>query len=113
MLTACRLGDSETRFKSIDKEFEAARESAKDAKDAFMALKKQRCELFTKAYNHISNKINLVYQDLTKGKSSPQGGVAYLTLEDSDVRILTPPHGTDHSHRSRICTALNTTRCRQ
>lgn len=44
-----------------------------------------RCELFNKAYNHISERIDEVYKDLTKGKSAPMGGVAYLSLEDSEV----------------------------
>ncbi|OJA18897.1 hypothetical protein AZE42_14136, partial [Rhizopogon vesiculosus] len=43
-----------------------------------------RCELFNKAYNHISDRIDQVYKDLTKGKASPMGGVAYLSLEDSE-----------------------------
>ena len=47
-----------------------------------------RCELFNKAYNHISERIDQVYKDLTKGKMAPTGGVAYLTLEDSEVRVL-------------------------
>jgi chromosome segregation ATPase len=44
-----------------------------------------RCELFNKAYNHISERIDEVYKDLTRGKSAPMGGVAYLSLEDSEV----------------------------
>jgi structural maintenance of chromosome 1 len=44
-----------------------------------------RCDLFNKAYNHISERIDQVYKDLTKGKASPMGGVAYLSLEDSEV----------------------------
>ena len=45
----------------------------------------ERCELFNKAYNHISERIDQVYKDLTKGKAAPMGGVAYLSLEDSEV----------------------------
>ena len=44
-----------------------------------------RCDMFNKAYNHISDKIDQVYKDLTKGKASPMGGVAYLSLEDNEV----------------------------
>ena len=43
------------------------------------------CDLFNKAYNHISERIDQVYKDLTKGKAAPMGGVAYLSLEDSEV----------------------------
>jgi len=48
---------------------------------------RSRCDLFNKAYNHISDRIDQVYKDLTKGKASPMGGVAYLSLEDSEVCI--------------------------
>lgn len=44
-----------------------------------------RCEMFNKAYNHISDRIDQVYKDLTKGKAAPMGGVAYLSLEDNEV----------------------------
>lgn len=44
-----------------------------------------RCDLFNKAYNHISDRIDGVYKELTKGKAAPMGGVAYLSLEDSEV----------------------------
>lgn len=40
--------------------------------------------MFNKAYNHISERIDEVYKELTKGKAAP-GGVAYLSLEDSEV----------------------------
>ena len=39
-----------------------------------------------KAYNHVSEKIDVVYKDLTSGKAAPMGGVGYLSLEDSEVR---------------------------
>jgi hypothetical protein len=44
-----------------------------------------RCDMFNRAYTHISERIDQVYKDLTKGKASPMGGVAYLSLEDSEV----------------------------
>jgi structural maintenance of chromosome 1 len=47
-----------------------------------------RTDLFTKAYEHISERIDQVYKDLTKGKAAPMGGVAYLALEDSEVRTV-------------------------
>jgi hypothetical protein len=68
-----------------------------------------RFELFMKAYSHVSDRIDGVYKDLTRGKASPMGGVAYLSLEDSEVSGwsgpvillsfrfwtgLTPPIGT-------------------
>lgn len=46
-----------------------------------------RCDLFNKAFNHIAERIDEVYKGLTKGKAAPVGGVAYLSLEDSEVSI--------------------------
>ncbi|GAA5960068.1 hypothetical protein JCM3765_006153 [Sporobolomyces pararoseus] len=83
-----RLGDSEQRFKDIDKEFDSAREQAKQAKDAFNVIKKKRCDLFNKAFRHIEDRIDQVYKDLTKGKASPQGGIAYLSLEEPEEPYL-------------------------
>jgi structural maintenance of chromosome 1 len=80
------LGDSEQRFKDIDGEFDQAREDTRKARDAFNSIKKKRCDLFNKAFKHIEDRIDEVYKDLTKGKASPQGGVAYLSLEEPEVR---------------------------
>jgi structural maintenance of chromosome 1 len=57
-------------------------------KDAFNVVKKKRCDLFNKAFRHIEDRIDQVYKDLTKGKASPQGGIAYLSLEEPEVRFL-------------------------
>jgi len=53
-----------------------------------MFMTGRRCDLFNKAYTHISDHIDQVYKELTKGKASPMGGVAYLSLEDSEVRRI-------------------------
>jgi structural maintenance of chromosome 1 len=50
------------------------------------------CDLFNKAFNHISERIDPVYKELTKGKAAPHGGVAYLSLEDSDVSPPSSPY---------------------
>jgi hypothetical protein len=46
------------------------------------------CDLFNKAFTHIADKIDTVYKDLTKGNNAPTGGVAYLSLEESDVSLI-------------------------
>ncbi|KAI0078626.1 cohesin complex subunit psm1 [Panus rudis PR-1116 ss-1] len=79
-----RLDDVEAKLVETEKEAEKARKESKTAREQFNDVKKRRCELFNKAYNHISERIDQVYKDLTKGKSAPMGGVAYLTLEDSE-----------------------------
>ncbi|KAF7352348.1 Structural maintenance of chromosomes protein [Mycena venus] len=79
-----RLEDVEAKLADTEKEADKARQDSKTARDAFNDIKRRRCELFNKAYNHISDRIDQVYKDLTKGKASPMGGVAYLSLEDSE-----------------------------
>jgi structural maintenance of chromosome 1 len=88
----------------MEKEADKARKDSKSARDQFNDVKRRkhlnssavlerhshlatRCELFNKAYNHISDRIDQVYKDLTKGKASPMGGVAYLSLENSEVSL--------------------------
>nr|VWO99827.1 NOT4p [Ganoderma boninense] len=80
-----RLDDVEAKMVETEKEAEKARKDSKTARDQFNEIKRKRCELFNKAYNHISERIDQVYKDLTKGKMAPTGGVAYLTLEDSEA----------------------------
>ena len=100
-----RLDDVEAKLVETEKEADKARKDSKTARDQFNDVKQRRyvssfyvigkrsyprdnrCELFNKAYNHISERIDQVYKDLTKGKAAPMGGVAYLSLEDSEVRI--------------------------
>ncbi|KAF8214101.1 condensin complex subunit SMC1 [Mycena galopus ATCC 62051] len=79
-----RLEDVEAKLADTEKEADKARQDSKSARDAFNDIKRRRCELFNKAYNHISDRIDHVYKDLTKGKASPMGGVAYLSLEDNE-----------------------------
>ncbi|KAG2008796.1 cohesin complex subunit psm1 [Coprinopsis cinerea AmutBmut pab1-1] len=79
-----RLDDVESKLAATEKEAEKARKDSKEARDRFNDVKKRRCDLFNKAYNHISDRIDQVYKDLTKGKASPMGGVAYLSLEDNE-----------------------------
>ncbi|KAJ6610416.1 condensin complex subunit SMC1 [Mycena sp. CBHHK59/15] len=79
-----RLEDVETKLADTEKEADKARRDSKNARDEFNEVKRKRCELFNKAYNHISDRIDQVYKDLTKGKASPMGGVAYLSLEDNE-----------------------------
>jgi structural maintenance of chromosome 1 len=92
-----RLDDVEAKLADTEKEADKARKDSKSARDQFNDVKRRRylnsltvyelhshfatrCELFNKAYNHISDRIDQVYKDLTKGKASPMGGVAYLSL---------------------------------
>ena len=85
---AFRLDEVADKLAATDKAHDASRKQAKDAKEAFDQVRNERTRLFMKAYTHISERIDQVYKDLTKGKNSPMGGVAYLSLEDSEEPYL-------------------------
>jgi structural maintenance of chromosome 1 len=78
----------QNKLNETEKEARHAKEESTKARDEFNDLKKRRCELFNKAFSHMSGCIDKVYKDLTKGKAFPMGGVAYLSLEDDDVSRL-------------------------
>ena len=82
--TAERLDQLEKELKSCEHEIDGGREQVRESRDEFQLIKKQRSDLFMKAYHHIADRIDGVYKDLTKTKMAPMGGVAYLTLEDTD-----------------------------
>lgn len=83
-----RLNDTEQRLAEVDGEFDRARRETKKAQDEYMRLKKIRCDLFNKAFDHISSKIDSVYKELTKSKASPKGGSAYLIVENGEEPYL-------------------------
>lgn len=107
-----RLDAVEGKLKAVEAEGKEIGQKTKEARDAFLAVKKKRfvavacldygemlidlsrCDLFNKAFNHIAEHIDEVYKNLTKGKAAPVGGVAYLSLEDSEVGFTTVPIGT-------------------
>ncbi|KAJ3410001.1 Structural maintenance of chromosomes protein 1, partial [Chytridiales sp. JEL 0842] len=83
-----KFDDVEAKLRATTDEFENARKEAKAAKDAFNAIKQKRYKLFHTAFTHISEKIDVIYKQLTKSKTFPLGGTAYLSLEDSDEPYL-------------------------
>ena len=83
-----RLTGVEARLKTTDKEFESARRTAKHTREEFEDVRNMRLELFNKAFSHISDQIDAVYKDLTRGVASHMGGQAYLDTEDGDEPYL-------------------------
>ena len=71
-----RLETVQGRLKTTDQEFEDSRKSAKKAKEDFQEVKEQRFELFSKAFQHISEQIDPIYKNLTRDASLPMGGQA-------------------------------------
>ncbi|KAJ3142646.1 Structural maintenance of chromosomes protein 1 [Physocladia obscura] len=83
-----KFDDVEAKLRMTAEEFENARKDAKSAKDAFIEIKTERLTKFRNAFNHISEQIDKIYKDLTKSKTFPLGGTAYLSLEDSEEPYL-------------------------
>ncbi|KAJ4293078.1 Structural maintenance of chromosomes protein 1 [Kalmusia sp. IMI 367209] len=83
-----RLGAARDKLRQIEDDFNVARKKATEAKHAFEKVKEERLELFMKAYEHITENILPVYQELTKSTQFPLGGTAYLDLEDSSEPYL-------------------------
>ena len=71
-----RLETVQTRLRTCEKEFDAAKEAAKRAKEEFEAVKDKRLDLFNKAFSHISDQIDHVYKELTRNPAFPMGGNA-------------------------------------
>ncbi|KAG0024998.1 Structural maintenance of chromosomes protein 1 [Podila clonocystis] len=83
-----RLDGVEARLRKTDKEFNAARKSARTIKEAFSAVKQERYDRFHTAFQHISEKIDEIYKSLTRSTAFPMGGTAYLSLEDMEEPYL-------------------------
>ncbi|KAJ3332898.1 Structural maintenance of chromosomes protein 1 [Blyttiomyces sp. JEL0837] len=83
-----KFADVEAKLRATADEFDNARKEAKAAKDAFNKIKDERFSRFSAAFKHISESIDTIYKELTKSKTFPLGGTAYLSLEDSDEPYL-------------------------
>ncbi|WVF72212.1 hypothetical protein IAT40_007024 [Kwoniella sp. CBS 6097] len=82
-----RLADVEAGLEEAEQEADDTRRESKRAKDEFQSLKKKRCDLFNKAFNHMSGIIDKIYKDLTKSQNQV-GGTAWFTLEDAEEPYL-------------------------
>ncbi|XP_047958381.1 structural maintenance of chromosomes protein 1 [Salvia hispanica] len=83
--------------RAASKEWEAARDEQNKITSDYNKVKQMRHECFMAAFNHISNNIDKIYNELTKsnthavgGASSTHavGGTAYLNLENPDEPYL-------------------------
>lgn len=101
-----KLTALERDLKACEREMDACRELVRDTRDEFQGLKKKRTDLFLRAYHHIAERIDGVYKELTRSKAAPAGGVAYLTLDETDVCCAT-------DHRNRSAQAFGTMPCRR
>ncbi len=82
------LEQIEKQLKATANEFEHSRQEAKSAKEAFQEVKRKRYNRFNKTFSQITQKIDSIYKDLTKSKTFPLGGTAYLSVEDNEEPYL-------------------------
>ncbi|ORY58944.1 hypothetical protein LY90DRAFT_506096 [Neocallimastix californiae] len=86
------LDETEQKLKETNKIFEISRQKAKTAKERFNQIKEKRYNLFYSAFKHMESKIQPIYEELTRTRTSANGpvlhGTAYLSLEDSEEPYL-------------------------
>lgn len=75
-----RSREVSSTFELTNAEFERARNAAKQARQAFEAVKKERCDRFNALYEHVSACIDDIYKSLTSSRAA----VACLTAEDAE-----------------------------
>ncbi|KAJ2708386.1 Structural maintenance of chromosomes protein 1, partial [Coemansia spiralis] len=83
-----RLDAARARLHEIEAEHGAARQEARDAKAAFLAVRRRRHDTFMRCYDHLSSAIDHAYKALTQSPLFPLGGTAYLALEDPESPYL-------------------------
>ncbi|KAK5171781.1 Structural maintenance of chromosomes protein 1B [Saxophila tyrrhenica] len=88
MRSAERLTTTHDRLTATERDFNASRSAARAATKAFERVRKQRADLFNRAYTHIAEQIGTIYKELTKTLSFPLGGQAHMSLEDDDEPYL-------------------------
>ncbi|EDK36192.2 hypothetical protein PGUG_00290 [Meyerozyma guilliermondii ATCC 6260] len=79
-----RLKEVEKKLKSYDRDHTKARQAENKAYEKFKKVTENRLRMFMTTFNHLAEKIDFIYKELTRSSSSPFGGVASLTLEDEE-----------------------------
>jgi len=79
---------ADKKLKGIGKDFEDAKKKSREATANFNKVKANRAKAFNKAFSTIDENLKSIYKDLTKSSKHPLGGMAYLSLEDSEEPYL-------------------------
>ena len=69
-------------------ELDSAKREFRVAAETFHSLRQRRIDLFTTAFQHVAQRIDAIYKELTRSLSQPGGGQAYLSLESSEEPYL-------------------------
>ena len=79
-----RLETAKTKLTATDASFSEAREAARTARDAFLAVQQTRADLFNKALTHITAEVKPIYKALTMSAQFEFGGEAWLDALEAD-----------------------------
>jgi len=79
---------ADKKLKGIGKDFDDAKKKSREATANFNKVKTARAKAFNKAFETIDENLKSIYKDLTKSSKHPLGGMAYLSLEDSEEPYL-------------------------
>merc|ERR1711992_468360 len=79
-----KLDEAREKLQEANKDFEAVRKRAKQAKNNFERIKQERCELFMKCFEHVSNTIDGIYKQLARNQSAQ----AFLGPENPEEPYL-------------------------
>ncbi|XP_065668984.1 structural maintenance of chromosomes protein 1A isoform X2 [Hydra vulgaris] len=84
MKAVSRLDEVQNRLKETNDEFENTRKRAKKAKAEYEAIQKERYDKFMDAFEHVSQKIDEIYKELSNNSSAQ----AFLGPENGDEPYL-------------------------
>ena len=82
VLFLLRLSSVKEKFQETSDEFEAARRRAKEAKQAYEVVKKERYDRFMQCFDHVANSIDDIYKvsDIVKvSRLSFKGPTTFCT----------------------------------
>merc|ERR1712061_265921 len=79
-----KLDEAREKLAEANKDFETVRKRAKQAKTNFERIKQERCELFMKCFDHVSNHIDGIYKQLARNQSAQ----AFLGPENPEEPYL-------------------------
>ena len=83
-----KLDEAREKLAEANKDFETVRKRAKQAKTNFERIKQERCELFMKCFEHVSNTIDGIYKQLARNQSAQ----AFLGPENPEEPYLEVKH---------------------
>lgn len=81
---ADRLAASEARLADTEADYNTIRDRYTNLSKEYANVRRQRNDLFNKAFNHISEQIEPIYSNLTRSSEFPAGGRAFLSADSEE-----------------------------